>query len=199
MTWEELYGNCTDWSSSKLSRAIDQLDDYGDADDVLDVINLACNVEQADKLIEKCLDAKVVFKQEHIEDMLGSVSDSVLAKAMRSLPLPLSPSILETLAQIDRVKETGDYIVFQLMRQGYHFTEEEINDISHTVSANILETLFKLAEPDTEDEFISNDDSEEILPLPVIKTGFFASLISTLFLSDLLSRFWDWAGGKNKE
>lgn len=69
MSWEDFYGNYSDWDEELMHRRIEKLQQFGSADEMCEVIASLVNEADAEKLYQKAVDAGVVFTSDQKEEM----------------------------------------------------------------------------------------------------------------------------------
>lgn len=198
MTWEDFYDKCFDWAPSTLTRGISQLKELGPPDDVVDVAIGVCDEKQASALVRKQLAFGISFSADNVQDLFGNIPEELLGQTILTVKPPFNESLLELLEEIIS-EDAAEYVVGQMVRQGYHFTEEQMDSLSHTLS---LDTTVKLSDeaighiPDDE-VFLSDDElfEQELANYLVKKHGFFFNLLTVIGMTEAL----DWIFGSSRE
>ena len=166
MKWEKLYENYFDWPEEAVERAVNRLSDCGTASEAVEVIENIYDEDVANRLLEKHIMAGVSFSEEDIDCMCGFVSNEMLGKAILTVGPLINATLLSPLKNII-YEPAGEYVVWQLHKQGYKFSEDELDELMHTVS---ISTIMKLSEETPYEEEKS----------PIIKNTVSAQIVSSL-------------------
>ena len=202
MTWDDFYDKCFDWAPSTLTRGISQLKELGPADDVVDVAVGVCDEKQAMALVRKQLSMGISFSVDNIQDLFGNISEELLGQAILTVKPPFDENMLELLEEIIN-EEAAEYVVKLMVRQGYQFTEDQIDSLNHTLS---LDTAVKLSDEAIarilDEEILLSDDElfeQELANYPVKKHGFFFNLLTAIGTIEALKWVFSYGGLKKKK
>jgi len=169
MSWDEYYAGFYDWSLSTQKSYSYRLTDYGDAEEVFEIVNEFAFYDSkfATRFVEKALAAGVRFLPEHILEMTILIDKPVLSKAAESV--------------------SGTFDREQLEEIHMLIEDSSFNRIANKAKIDIF------ADDEPEEEEAEYDEPEYYEPAPQ-KKGF--GLFGTLFA--ILAAFGSVSSSKKK-
>jgi len=169
MSWDEYYAGFYDWSLSTQKSYSYRLTDYGDAEEVFEIVNEFAFYDSkfATRFVEKALAAGVRFLPEHILEMTILIDKPVLSEAAESV--------------------SGTFDREQLEEIHMLIEDSSFNRIANKAKIDIF------ADDEPEEEEAEYDEPEYYEPAPQ-KKGF--GLFGTLFA--ILAAFGSVSSSKKK-
>ncbi len=82
MKWEVFYDRFWDWSESTQSNRISSLEDFGPADEIVEIAESFATEKDASRLIRKALAAGVTFDAESVSYLEGVVADDLYSELL---------------------------------------------------------------------------------------------------------------------
>lgn len=90
MTWDEFYDKFYDWAPGTQIKKISQLSSFGSPEEVWEVAENLDDGAVATRFIKKALINDVRFTAKEIDQMIGSIDDEVVNRALQSAVLPFT-------------------------------------------------------------------------------------------------------------
>lgn len=97
-TWDEYYEKFYDWATSTQIKHISDLTSYGSADEITECALEYCDEKAASRLVNKALDAGVVFSTSNLEELSMCVTDETMNRLADNLQGNFTDAELEELA-----------------------------------------------------------------------------------------------------
>ena len=147
MTWAYFYDHYDSWQESTIAQKINDLTDFGAADEIIDVLNAISEERVAIKLLLKASEAGVRFNGDELIELanltdMDTVKELVLASLNSGITL--SPDQLEELyncMSIDLFRQ----IALQMSQSETVFTPEQIADMSYDLGQELTNALIRNA------------------------------------------------------
>lgn len=156
MTWDEYYAGFYDWSLSTQKSYSYRLSDFGDAEEVFEVVSEFAFYDQkfATRFVEKALAAGVRFTPDHVLEMTILIEKPVLSKMAEQT------SIAFTKEQLEEIYMLIDDISFE------YISKKQNMDI--------------FADDEPEEIYEPEEDYEEYIAPQPKRPGFFTTLFAVI-------------------
>lgn len=83
MKWDHLYQYYDGWSSSTLAKRLYSLEDYGSPEQIVEVADAACDEKAASRLVQRAIDAGVVFSPTNVMELDGIIDEKTLTAVVK--------------------------------------------------------------------------------------------------------------------
>lgn len=137
-TWDEYYEKFYDWATSTQIKHISDLTSYGSPDEITECVIEFCDEKAGSRLINKALDAGVIFGVSNLEDLLMSVNDETINRLVDNIQGELTDSELDALAGC-----LDDAVFAKLLKKNANsqYTPDVIMEILDTTDDEIVKQM----------------------------------------------------------
>ena len=188
MKWNTFYYDFYEYSEKKMISCINQLEDMGSTDEIIDFIN-SSDYESASKvLIEKALKNGVKFSSDDLGELECNFDDDffkqIVASTLKNCH-PLKPADI-----IEYEKWLDEKTVAKLALDcEFPFTEEELDYLDRFLDRKVMAKLYKKngRQYDDPDDLISYDKTEDN-DVKLEKMG----LLDKIFIYNTINKLGKW-------
>ncbi len=161
MKWDHLYQYYDGWSSGTLVKRLGSLEDYGPAEQIAEVADAVCDEKAASRLVQRAIDAGVVFSPANIMKLDGIIDEKTLTAAVKAA---LEHGASYDAAGIMELDGMVDPSVLTLAAKCSKatFTPEELSELDGIVDHDVLVAIDKRQGT----QIFDYDDDEPVDALP---------------------------------